>query len=78
MWRPSRGRMGGCFRGLLHQHVCSNVIARSGNTKKTQPVLEQASKPVTGAHGGVVHGAMEWRWAGGLDSMASVNFSTFK
>lgn len=61
MWRPSQGRMGGCFRGLLHQHVCSNVIARSGNTKKTQPVLEQASKPVTGAHGG-------WymvQWSGG-------------
>lgn len=24
---------------LLHQHVCSNVIARPSRTKKTQPAL---------------------------------------
>lgn len=37
---------------LLHQHVCSNVIARSGHTKKTQPALQQPNKTLGGAHGG--------------------------
>lgn len=39
-WLSEKGRDGvGMEVELLHQHVCSNVIARSGRTKKTQPAL---------------------------------------
>lgn len=32
------------LRELLHQHVCSNVIAGPGRTKQTQPALRQPTQ----------------------------------
>lgn len=63
---PGRGGL----RELLHQHVCSNVIARPRRIKKTQPALQQTIpvRPREGPAGG-------WKWGQGVGGWSGQSLS---